>query len=343
MSSLIVEVSEIEKVLPHSNAERLELVHIKGWQCVVPRDRYHAGDLVTYIPVDSVLPEALAERLGVAQYLSNGRVRCARLRGEPSFGLVIDRENNDWAVGTDVREHYGIQKSIPPVKLTAGDAQSPHPLFVSYTEIENMRNFPTIFSDGEPVLATEKIHGTNARVGMIVENGQTIEMAGSKQIRRKRPADLNGDLHWLPWTQPGVRQLLTELTLGQRGAKRAILFGEVFGRVQSLRYGLDSGFGFRAFDLLIDGKYADAEQLAKLCTQFGVEQVPYVFSGPFNLKKIRELSDGPSLVPGADNIREGVVVKPVVERTDPKIGRVILKYVGDTFLFGENISDTFDV
>jgi hypothetical protein len=38
-----------------------------------------------------------------------------------------------------------------------------------------------------------------------------------------------------------------------------------------------------------------------------------------------------------------VVVKPMVERTDPKIGRVILKYVGDTYLFGDSISDTQDV
>jgi hypothetical protein len=30
MSSLIVEVCEIEKILPHQNAERLELAHIKG-------------------------------------------------------------------------------------------------------------------------------------------------------------------------------------------------------------------------------------------------------------------------------------------------------------------------
>jgi RNA ligase (TIGR02306 family) len=343
MSSLIVEVCEIEKIFPHQNAERLELAHIKGWQCVVPRDRYKAGDLVTYVPVDSVLPAELAERLGVTKYLSKGRVRCARLRGEPSFGLIIDRENDGWTIGTDVREHYGIEKYIPPVKLSAGDADVPHPLFVSYTEIENMRNFPTIFLPGEPVIATEKIHGTNCRVGLIIEEGQPIEMAGSKQIRRKRPANLAVDLYWFPWTIPGVQNLLRDLTLGSRGAKQAILFGEVFGKVQSLRYGLDQSLGFRAFDLLIDGKYVDVLEFDNLCDQFGIETVPRAFAGGFDLETIRKLSDGPSLVSGANNIREGVVVKPMVERNDPKIGRVILKYVGDTYLFGDSISDTRDV
>ncbi len=105
----------------------------------------------------------------------------------------------------------------------------------------------------------------------------------------------------------------------------------------------NQSLGFRAFDLLIDGKYADVSEFEKLCDQFGVERVPRAFAGEFKLEKIRALSDGPSLVSGAHNIREGVVVKPRVERTDPKIGRVILKYVGDTYLFGDSISDTQDV
>jgi hypothetical protein len=37
-----------------------------------------------------------------------------------------------------------------------------------------------------------------------------------------------------------------------------------------------------------------------------------------------------------------VVVKPVVERLDPKIGRVVLKYIGDGYLLG-NESDTTDL
>ena len=68
-----------------------------------------------------------------------------------------------------------------------------------------------------------------------------------------------------------------------------------------------------------------------------------VFEGPFDLETIRKLSDGPTLIGGANHIREGVVVKPRIERTDPKVGRVILKYVGDAYLLGDSISDTHDV
>src|SRR5918997_1855008 len=195
MSTLIVEVSRIDRVLPHPNADLLELAQIKGWQCVVPKGKYAAGALVTYVPIDAVLPVELSERLGVTKYLSNGRVRCAKLRGEPSFGLVMDREDPAWPEGTDVREHYGITKYVPPLKPSAGDAAEPHPLFVSYTDVENLRNFPAVFADG-------------GRAGRGVE-------------RLLVPDDA-----------PAVRALLDELSGRSR---QAILFGEVYGsKIQNL-------------------------------------------------------------------------------------------------------------
>jgi len=58
---------------------------------------------------------------------------------------------------------------------------------------------------------------------------------------------------------------------------------------------------------------------------------------------IKKLSEGPSLVGGTHG-REGVVVKPVIERDNPAIGRVILKYVGDAYLFGKAAErDTTDL
>ena len=342
MSSLIVEVCRIQNVFPHPNADALELAHIKGWQCVVPKGRFAVGQLVTYIPIDSVLPLELSDRIGVTKYLSNGRVRCARLRGEPSFGVVIDAEPG-LVEGEDVKGRYGITKFIPPMKITSGDAEQPHALFVNYTDIENMRNFPEVFQPGEAVVASEKLHGTNCRVGIVTEDdGTKIAVAGSKVVRRKRPSDdqLAGDLYWHPWSLPSVKALVESLAAKHR---QVLLFGEVYGKVQSLRYGLSNGIAFAAFDLLLDGRFADNDEFIAICEQFGVARVPVIWSGGFDLAKIRELSDGKTTIVGAENIREGVVVRPVVERVDPKIGRAILKYVGDRYLLGTDISDLVDV
>jgi RNA ligase (TIGR02306 family) len=337
MSSLIVEICRIEKILPHPNADKLELAHIKGWQVVIGKDLYQPGQLVTYVPIDSLLPAPLSDRLGVTKYLSSGRVRCAKLRGEPSFGLLFPREDESLAEGTDVAARYGITKYLPPVRPSAGDAAPESQLFASYTSIENLRNFPGVFVDGEPVLITEKIHGTNCRVGLV--EGEW--MAGSKDIRRTRPSDeaLSNSTYWFPTTVPGVKALVEELG---RDHRQVVLFGEVYGsKIQSLAYGKVGQFGFTAFDLLVDGRYLDSEDFEARCDRHGVPRVPALFRGPFALDQVKALSVGDTTL-GAKHIREGVVVKPQKERSDPKVGRVIMKYIGDDYLLSKGISDTHD-
>ena len=249
----------------------------------------------------------------------------------------MDRDDKAWAEGLDVAGWYGITKYVPPLRPQAGDAAPSHPLFVEYTDVENLRNFPDVLRDGEEVVVTEKIHGTNCRVGLI--EGEW--MAGSMSVRRQRPdGDLTGSLYWLPFTVAGVQSLLE--TLG-RTHRQVILFGEVFGsKVQSLHYGAVGTLGFRAFDLLADGKYRDPTDFAALCAEFAVPTVPVLYQGPFDLTTIKALSEGDTTL-GAGHIREGVVVKPVTERTDPKVGRVCLKYIGDPYLFAKNVSDSHDV
>jgi len=337
MSTLIVEVCKIDRVLPHDNADALELARIKGWQCVIPKGRYVAGDLVTYIPIDSVIPEEHSDRWGITKYLSNGRVRCAKLRGEPSFGVIVDRDDKVWSEGLDVKDYYGITKYVPPIRLNAGDAAPSHALFVEYTDVENLRNFPDVLRESEEVVATEKIHGTNVRLGVV--EGEL--MAGSMSVRRVRPEVLAGSVYWGPMAIEGVRNLIEALGENHR---QVILFGEVFGsKIQNLGYGQEKGIlGFRAFDLLVDGKYLGFDRFVDLCTEFGVPTVPLLYRGPFDLSIIKAHSEGNTTL-GADHIREGVVVKPVVERVDPKVGRVCLKYIGDQYLFAKGITDSDDV
>lgn len=324
MSSLVVNVTRIDEIRSHTNADALEIAIVGGWQCVVRKGEYAAGEKIVYFPPDTVLPEAVSDRFGVTKYLSKGRIRCARLRGEPSFGLVV-KPDEDWPDGTDVAAHYGASKYEPPVKFAAGDSERNHPLFVTYTEVENLRSYPSVLHDGEPVAILEKVHGTNCRVGVV----EGRRMAGSRGLRRKEPEDYTRNTYWFPWTLAPVAQLLNAL-----GAQheQVILFGEVYGQgVQSFRYGR-SDIGFRAFDLLVDGRYLDYERFLATCGEHGVEVVPELARIPYSLEAVKPFASGRAFA--GDHIREGVVVKPLVERTDPEIGRVILKYISDDYLLG---------
>ncbi|NJL70820.1 MAG: hypothetical protein HC888_04025 [Candidatus Competibacteraceae bacterium] len=65
------------------------------------------------------------------------------------------------------------------------------------------------------------------------------------------------------------------------------------------------------------------------------------------VEQVAALSKGDSIVAaekGVKQIREGIVVKPFEkERTDPKVGRVILKYISDDYLLSKHAdADTTD-
>ncbi len=376
MSTIRVEVTRINHVRPHANADALELATVGGWQMCVKKGVYHDGDPVVYFEQGTVLPQDVADRLSVTQYLKERAdidgnrvlvIHRVRLRGEPSFGLVVEPEPG-MEVGQDVAAFYGATKFEPPVRTVAGDSVANDPRFPAYTEIENMRSYPTVISEGaggEEVVVTEKIHGTNCRVGFVVkpteqedlteyvgvfhvddakEELEMVRMAGSRGLRRKEPEDagaMRNNTYWFPWTIEGVEALLKDLFL--QGHDQAILYGEIFGAsIQSYNYG-HPGIAFRAFDLMVDGNFVNYDEFIAQCETHGIETVPLLYRGPFSLATIKELSDGESLI-GGKHGREGVVVKSAQERTDTKIGRVILKYVGDTYLFGKAAEqDTTDL
>ena len=204
---------------------------------------------------------------------------------------------------------------------------------------ENMRNFPDTFNVGESVILSEKIHGTCCRIGSV----EAELMAGSRQVRRKRPVEdrFASSTYWFPLSLELVRTLIEELA---REHRQVILFGEIYGsKIQSFHYGLHGVLGFRAFDLLLDGHYIDWPDFLVVCAKHGVETVPSLATISFDLAEVKRYSEGKTQLMETDaHIREGVVVRPVHERHDPRVGRVTLKYVSDSYLFGEK-SDYTDV
>lgn len=124
-----------------------------------------------------------------------GRVRAARIRGLQSFGLIMKLDpahgdDPDWPAGTDVRAHFGVTKWEPPVESADGEVEPAHPRFHTYTDIEHLANYPGVIADGEEVIFTEKLHGKNCRVGLVLATADGGApawqwMAGSHGQRRK--------------------------------------------------------------------------------------------------------------------------------------------------------------
>jgi RNA ligase (TIGR02306 family) len=193
MSSHRVEVVKIDEIVPHTNADRLELAKISGWQVVTGKGTFQVGDLVLYVPVDSILPNTLEMRLfppGSKITLKKGRVRSIKIRGQMSQGMIVSLHDVEeefcdtwdgkstlpkYEVGLDLAERLHITKYEPPepdfaISAPKGKKASKNqinPNFRKYTDIENIKWYTNVFKDGEQVYISEKLHGTSARYGFV--------------------------------------------------------------------------------------------------------------------------------------------------------------------------------
>lgn len=342
MSSLIIEVCTVDEVVPHPNGDFLDIVKVKGWQCIIKKGQFQVGDLCVYFPPDTLLPRELSDELGVTKYIKNlgskypnrdrfgGRVSVARLRGSPSFGLVAI-PNQDWLDhANNLSTYLGVEKYNPPEEMLDGDGERTNPFFHKYTDMENLRNFPHAFIEGEEVICTEKIHGSNVRIGLCYEEEQMVLMAGSHGVRRKElDHDGRPSKYWKPVEIcPRIKDLLHALHVKHQG--NVILWGEIYGATtQDLTYG-EREIQFRAFDISINTAYLDYDALAQLLDEYNIPMAPLVYRGPFSWEEMEKHVGGNSVVSSITQIREGIVIRP--EKEENNHGRKIYKLISFDYL-----------
>ena len=73
--------------------------------------------------------------------------------------------------------------------------------------------------------------------------------------------------------------------------------------------------------------------MLKRCQEWGLTPVPTLEFCPFNYQEIRDtLSEGKLSTLDHSTTREGVVIKPLNERIDNRVGRVVLKLINSHYL-----------
>jgi RNA ligase (TIGR02306 family) len=346
MSTLRV-TAEVLTVHEHPNADALELAQVGLYRAVVAKGAYRTGEAALYIPEQSVLPAGLIEELGLTGRLAGSdsdRVKAVRLRGELSQGIVcrpkalagvdLARAALD---GTDFAERLGITKWAPPIPPTMDGEVESAPDLLPWVDIENIQRFPDIFTPGEPVVLTEKLHGSACLLTYFADQGRVYVSSkgfGAKSLALKEDPR---NLYWRAVHGHGVAE--TAARLAERlGARRVGIFGEVYGAgVQDLTYGADGRretLGYAVFDVSaeIDGtvRWLDAAEL------LGGELplVPRLFEGSYDIGRVLEIASGRETVSGRGlHLREGVVIRPATERHSTVTGgRAIAKAVSPAYL-----------
>jgi RNA ligase (TIGR02306 family) len=188
MSTFSVPVVTVKTVTTHPNADALDILSFEevAWQCVDKRDARKPGDLVVYIPIDSIVNTNRPEFSFLAPKAKPDgtfRIRTIRLRGEISQGLVIDvpvgrifdykddvgsnlSSQEHFYPGCDVAAALDIVKYEPPAEHTNAQAAGSYPSWCEKSDAERYQNFNRNiqpFADEEFYL-TLKMDGTSCTI-----------------------------------------------------------------------------------------------------------------------------------------------------------------------------------
>ena len=350
----------------HPDADAIEIAKINGTEYVsiVRKDaEMKTGDVVIYIPEQAIVPESILREMGLwddekgkggLAGSKGDRVKAIRLRGVLSQGLVYVPNDRlgELELGKNYAADLGIEKWIPVVPTSMSGKAAPYADMVTYTEIENIKNFPGVLIDGEEVIASEKVHGSCC-VLRLDASGFHVSSKGmsGKSLELLEEVDESGqhkNAYWRVARQLDIPTKLEEMRDALGDPAAVSLYGEVYGDgIQDLHYGPKGGIDFIAFDVMVENggvrRYLDFDESRQLVEGVGLRFVPELYRGPYTRDVIWATASGKEQISGREvHLREGVVVKPVHERIDPRMGRVVLKFVSDDYLLRKGAATEYE-
>jgi RNA ligase (TIGR02306 family) len=364
-------VARIGEIIPIPGADNIEIALAGGWQAITKKGEYKVDDLVAIATTDAVIPQGLSDAMNVTNYLRKGqRVRTVKLRGMYSECLVIPNQflpvgyNPE---GKDLMDSLSIFKYEPPavqVQLASGRKirYQKNPNFHVYYKFPNMKNVTGMFTDTDLVQITRKLHGTNARYGIVKKTKLSLWdkikkflwladtwvdyefVYGSHNV--EKGSDSQGFYDTDVWrTVADKYDIKNKLWAFVKNHKPSeigngvVVYGEVYGPgiQKNYDYGLKE-LEFAGFDIMWDGNYLSVEETWYTMTgnkgSFigGVDlpHVPILYTGPWS-QEIQDVFTFNNFIEGTKVPHEGIVIKHV-SGDRHKVAKVINP---DYLIYGE--------
>ena len=362
-------VGRVTEVKAIEGADNIELAVVGGWNAIVKKGELNQDSLVAVATTDAVIPQELSDKIGVTNYLRKGqRVRTVKLRGVYSECLIIPItyvKASSIKEGVDLMDELGIFKYEPPVRqvqLSSGRKvkYKDNPNFGVYYKFPNLKNVTGMFTSEDHVEITRKIHGTNARYGIVKKNKLSLwdkvkrffgnEWAeyeyvyGSHNV--EKGSDSQGFYSTDVWRTIAEKYNIKErLWLYARAngvesiGSGIILYGEIYGAgiQKNYEYGLKD-MEFAGFDLVHNGKYEPV-----ISSRLAIKnwlQLPYVevlHKGLWS-QEIQDRFVFNNFIEGTKVPHEGIVIKHISGERN-KVAKVINP---DYLIYGEkhNVGDS---
>ena len=346
-------VAKINEVKAIEGADNIEQAVIGGWNCIVKKGAHQVHDLVVCATTDAVIPSEIADNIGVTNYLRKGnRVRTVKLRGVYSECLIISLDllpqmkkffakgiGYYCEEGQDVMEHLGITKYEPPVKqiqLASGrkikwrDNQNFH----IYYKFPNLKNVGGMFTEEDTVEISRKIHGTNARYGIVKKTKLSFWDKVKKFFRIadkwidyeyiygshncEKGSDSQGFYSTDVWRTVAEKYKIKEklwdyvkngtASLVDIGSG-FVIYGEIYGAGIQKNY--DYGLGdikFIGFDTTIRGEYNSPAGTYGTFHSLDLPYIEVLYFGPWN-QEVQDKFTFNNFIEGTKVPHEGIVIK----------------------------------
>jgi len=304
-------IETLKSLKPHSNADRLELAQVLGWQSVVQKGIHKEGDKVVFMVIDTLVPKCSWSEFLVDKNNPDKpiRLKMIKLRGEHSAGIVLPlslfTDFQTMEIGTDVTELLGVKKYVKEIPAhLAGENAGDFPThLVSKTDEDNGLSHPEIVQEviKEEATITLKMDGSSCTV--ICENGQIVEVC-SRNLSKKETTN-NG--FW-------------------KAARKLRIPGGFTGVIQSELCGpgvQKNPLKIEDLELFVfqikksNGEYMNYQEMKGFCNvEMGCKVVPLVAETSFvgadletALSKLQDLADL-QVYENSKEPAEGIVIRP---------------------------------
>lgn len=298
MSRKLASVQKIKAIKPIKDADRIEVVQILNWDCVVRKGEYQVGDKVIYFEIDSLLPDIPAFEFlkgsSWSQKLNKYKISTHKLRNQISQGLVISLEmlpelmkqilGNTMEMGyiqegTDLTELLKIEKYEPPISNGPLGETISHEWYVPKTDEERIQVCAEnvlpkyIKSTHNDWYASIKLDGTSCTAGLF----EDAFLIGGRNQWYTGP-----NFYTETVTKYGDLEAKCKKYLEVNGIY-VVFQGELCGPgIQSNKLGLKEKEWF-IFNILTSktGTYdsytkCDLDTMIEICADFGLRIVPIV-------------------------------------------------------------------
>lgn len=306
----LASIETIKEIVPHGGADKLEIAKILGWQSIVKKGEFKAGDKVVFVVIDTILPKApwsefLADKNNPEKPI---RLRTVKLRGEYSQGLVLPLtvlpENiQGWHESADVGGVLNIKKYEKeiPAQLS-GEVLGAFPSFLAaQTDEDNGLSYPDLVNEvlkHEYITVTQKLDGSSCTI--IIEDKE-IKYVCSRRLSLKETE------------QNSFWRVARKLDLSKLSDGRYVIQGELMGPgVQGNQLKLIEPELF-VFQINYNGDFYPYVDMVYDCrNNLKCKYVPHVDDfhtiNPISVEDLQKLADSQVLPDGG--AAEGIVVRP---------------------------------